>query len=962
MGHPRKQFSLGFLTAAVISLSMVLLAGVLIATAYRSMSGALVSAATDYTRQLSTTLNARVAAILSKPETDLQWLRYHPVTEAESLDERLPYLPALAESLAGSELVSAIYLGYPDGDFLLIRDLEGVKSEAELAGPTGSRYLVQSVERENDGNTVRGVWQFYDENLRLMTERSLPDYRFDPRSRTWFSRALAADSTVVTEPYVFFTTREIGVTMARLSPGTGAVLGLDATLTDLGAQLQDLRLTPGTELAIVDNRQQLLAHPERDRMRLGQEESGLQLRTLSPGLPENVPAENALAVAASLPRGGSVKRLEQDDRRWFGLNLPLTGLPSDQLNLVVAIPRNELMADARASLVHQLLVSVGILILFVVIGWFLGHRIATPFHRLSEHIRSIARFDFHRQPPSDSRVREAALLGRTLSGMSNAIRGFEALSLTLNRERELDRMLANVLDQLLRILGEHSGAIYLFQPDEARLELAQAVGAPDLPFSFGDIGDRQSDTDVMASLRQALPDNTVVSVLRDRSQHLTGALVIELDDDTGQPAEELVDFITRTSGAAAVAIETRQLLESQQAMLDGIIRLVADAIDAKSPYTSGHCERVPLLARMLLDEAMASREGPFRRFTMSEPELQEFHIAAWLHDCGKITTPEYVVDKATKLETLYNRIHEVRTRFEVLHRDAELDYLRALLGGEDEAAARQHRDLRQQQLREDFNLIASCNRGGEFLSPETRAELERIQRRTWQRHFSDRLGLSNDELLRLEDVPEPSLPATETLLSDRPEHRISWGDRKPPVQKGDPDNHWGFDMALPEYSFNLGELHNLTVARGTLTDEERFHINNHIVQTVRLLSGLPLPAKLRRVPRLAGTHHERMDGNGYPFRLRGEEMSVPEKIMAIADVFEALTAADRPYKDGKPLSATLAIMADMVVKEHLDGDTFAFFVRSGIWKNYADSHLAANQCDEIDQDAILKQAGLTAGA
>lgn len=224
MGHPRKQFSLGFLTAAVISLSMVLLAGVLIATAYRSMSGALVSAATDYTRQLSTTLNARVAAILGKPETDLQWLRYHPVTEAESLDERLPYLPALAESLAGSELVSAIYLGYPDGDFLLIRDLEGVKSEAELAGPTGSRYLMQSVERENDGNTVRGVWQFYDENLRLMTERSLPDYRFDPRSRTWFSRALAADSTVVTEPYVFFTTREIGVTMARLSPGTGAVL------------------------------------------------------------------------------------------------------------------------------------------------------------------------------------------------------------------------------------------------------------------------------------------------------------------------------------------------------------------------------------------------------------------------------------------------------------------------------------------------------------------------------------------------------------------------------------------------------------------------------------------------------------------------------------------------------------------------------------------------------------------
>ncbi|MFL1406007.1 HD domain-containing phosphohydrolase [Marinobacter sp. M1N3S26] len=960
MGHPRKQFSLGFLTAAVISLSLVLLASILIATGYRSMSGALVTAATDYTHQLSTTLNARVKAILGKPETDLQWLRYHPVTGADSLDERLRHLPVLLDWLQDSELVSAVYLGYADGDFLLLRDLAGAPEQDPLAGPPGSRYLLQSVERGEDGDSVTGRWRFYDDNLALLSERAMPDYRFDPRNRPWFSRARDTTDTVVTAPYVFFTTREIGVTMARRSPGTGTILGLDATLTDLGGQLHGLRLTPGTELAIVNKQQQLLAHPDRDRMRLTGDGATLQLRTLMPGRPGNRPAEDALATAAGLPQGGEVKSLEYDGDRWFGVNLPLTGLPTEALNLVVAIPEDELLADARTTLVNQTLVSIGILALFVVVGWLLGHRIATPFHRLTDHIRSLARFDFQRQPPSDSRVREAAQLGRTLSGMSNAIRGFETLSLTLNRERQLDRMLSGVLDQLLRILGERSGGIYLFEPDDNQLTLARSANSPGLPAFFANIRNRQSDAEIIATLRTTLPGNTVVSVLRDRNQHLTGVLVIELEDGADRPADELVDFITRISGAAAVAIETRQLIESQQALLDGIIRLVADAIDAKSPYTSGHCERVPILARMILDKAMASREGPFRRFTLSEPELQEFHIAAWLHDCGKITTPEYVVDKATKLETLYNRIHEIRTRFEVLHRDAELDYLEALLRGDDKTQARQQRDRRQQQLQQDFALVARCNQGGEFLAPETLAELDRISRETWQRHFSDRLGLSHDEALRLRAVPEPSLPVTEPLLADRPEHRIPWGERKPPVQRDDPDNRWGFDMTLPTHSFNLGELHNLSVARGTLTDEERFHINNHIVQTVRLLSGLPLPAGLKQVPRLAGTHHERMDGEGYPFRLHGEDMSVPEKIMAIADVFEALTAADRPYKDGKPLSMTLAIMADMVAGGHLDGDTFGFFVRSGVWQDYARHHLDSSQVDPIDEDALLTRAGLYA--
>lgn len=953
MAHRHRLYSLGFLTAAVISVSLILLAATLIATSYHSMSGAMVNAATSYTNQLSNTLNARVQAILRKPETDLQWLRHHPLTRARSLQERMSHVPAMVESLKSSRLISAVYLGYANGDFLLLRKLS---SQETLTGPPGSHFLLQSVERSPDQSSPRGIWRFYDGDLELLEERAVADYQFDPRTRPWFQKAASTRSVVITSPYLFYTTREVGVTLARLSPDSGTIAGMDTTLSDLGAELEGMRLTPGTELAIVDNNQQLLAHP--DSLELSTAGDALELNALEPGAPGNTPSDNALATAAHLADGGGVKKIQYGGDNWFGLRLPLTGLPTDELNLVVAIPRRELLANAQATLIHQSLVSLGILALFVAVGWFLGHRIATPFNRLTDYIRSIARFDFQRQPPSDSHIREAALLGRTLSGMSNAIRGFETLSLTLNRERELDNLLEGVLDQLLRILGERSGAIYLFEPSDHQLKLARSANYPEIPDSFSDIADHQSDADIIQSLRASLARNDVVSVLRDRNQHLTGALVIELTDDTDKPGDQLVDFVTRISGAAAVAIETRQLIESQQAMLDGIIRLVADAIDAKSPYTSGHCERVPLLARMLLDEAMTSREGNFQTFTMTEPELQEFHIAAWLHDCGKITTPEYVVDKATKLETLYNRIHEVRTRFEVLHRDAEVDYLNERLSGEDETIARARRDSRQQQLQKDFEQVASCNQGGEFMTADALKELARISSHTWQRHFSDRLGLSNDERLRLQEHPEPAPPVTEHLLADRPEQRIPWDGRKPPVQRDDPENQWGFDMTLPEYSFNLGEVHNLSVARGTLTEEERFHINNHIVQTVRLLSGLPLPARLQQVPRLAGTHHERMDGGGYPFRLSGNEMSIPEKIMAIADVFEALTAADRPYKDGKPLSTTLTIMADMVAKGHLDGETFTLFLKSGTWETYAAQHLPRRQVDEVDENAILTMAGL----
>lgn len=176
------------------------------------------------------------------------------------------------------------------------------------------------------------------------------------------------------------------------------------------------------------------------------------------------------------------------------------------------------------------------------------------------------------------------------------------------------------------------------------------------------------------------------------------------------------------------------------------------------------------------------------------------------------------------------------------------------------------------------------------------------------------------------------------------------------VERGDPRNIWGFDMKLPKYRQDKGELHNLCIRRGTLTEEDRFLINDHIVQTLVMLKKLPWPRHLGRVPDIAANHHERMDGTGYPRRLPGGAMDTTERIMAVADVFEALTAADRPYKSAKTISESLRIMAAMGRDNHLDTELFLYFLHSGVWQTYADKYLQVSQVDNVDIEAIAALA------
>ncbi len=367
---------------------------------------------------------------------------------------------------------------------------------------------------------------------------------------------------------------------------------------------------------------------------------------------------------------------------------------------------------------------------------------------------------------------------------------------------------------------------------------------------------------------------------------------IDLDTKKVIPFDSIAQrFCESLASQAATVLTKQQLIIDLEQMFESMIMLIAKALDEKSPYNGGHCRRVPELTMMIADAAHKTKEGYLKNFTLTEADRYELRIAGLLHDCGKITTPEAVVDKATKLETIFDRIHLIEARFEVLKRDAEIAMLKreleALKAGQELPSAVQEYGLKSNIdfLMEEFAFIKTCNTGGEFMSEDKLNRLKSLEAITWQ--------------LNGETLP---------LLSGN-------------------------------------ELHNLSISRGTLTDVERKIINNHISVTISMLNAIKWPKHLQHVTEYAGGHHERMDGKGYPNGLTREQLPIQARAMAIADVFEALTASDRPYKPGKKLSEALFILGKMSEEGHIDPDLYAAFIAHEIPKKYAEKFLTPDQID-----------------
>jgi HD-GYP domain-containing protein (c-di-GMP phosphodiesterase class II) len=520
-----------------------------------------------------------------------------------------------------------------------------------------------------------------------------------------------------------------------------------------------------------------------------------------------------------------------------------------------------------------------------------------------------------------------------------------AIGIALSQERDINKLLETILIASKNLTHADGGTLYRLIDDKLQFEivrtdsLAIAMGGSSgnpVPFYPIPLHDRDGKPNYnMIAAYAALTHKTVnvadayteegfdFSGTRNFDKRTgyrsTSFLTVPMKNHEGEiigvlqllnatdPASGLVTGFNEEdqrlaeslASQAAIALTNRLLIQQLEVLFESLIDLINRAIDEKSPYTGGHCKRVPTLTMMLAEAANNASSGPLADFRMTEKDRYELKIAGLLHDCGKITTPVHVVDKATKLQTIYDRVELVATRFEVLKREAEIDMLKAkmkAIEAEDEPSARRAEEAYQRKIRQyddDREFVRRTNIGSERMKPEDQTRVSQIAKYIWR-------GLNGQE---------------ERFLS-----------------KNEEDN--------------------LNIPYGTLNPDERQIINHHIVATIKMLEALPWPRHLTNVPEYAGGHHERMDGKGYPKGLTREQMSVQARVMGIADIFEALTAKDRPYKPGKTLSESLGILGRMKQGGHVDPDLFDIFVRDKVYLRYAREFLDPEQIDEVDEAAI----------
>ena len=524
-----------------------------------------------------------------------------------------------------------------------------------------------------------------------------------------------------------------------------------------------------------------------------------------------------------------------------------------------------------------------------------------------------------------------------------------AVGAALSKERDINRLLEAILVAAKTITHADGGTLYrmtedgkalrfeILRTDSLHIAMGGTTGNP-INFPNLPLTDEQGKpNDAMVAVYAALHDQTVNIADAYAAAGFDFSGTRKFDARTGYRSQafltvpmknhegeiigvlQLINAIDPVSGAvaafsaadqslaeslasqAAIALTNRLLIDQLEKLFESFINLINLAIDEKSPYTGGHCQRVPVLTMLLAEAVDATHEGPLADFHMTDKDRYELKIAGLLHDCGKVTTPVHVVDKATKLQTLFDRIHLIDTRFEVLKRDAEISVLRrqlALREKRDAAAESRIQQELMDQLRAldaERSFLRGCNIGGEAMQEADQQRVREIgQKHTWR---------------NVEGVEANFLSAE--------------------------------------------EVENLAIRAGTLTQAEREVINYHIVATIKMLEQLPWPKHLRNVPEYAGGHHERMDGKGYPKGLTREQMSIQARTMGIADIFEALTARDRPYKHGMKLSQAMKILASFKRNGHIDPDLFVVFVKQKIYRRYAEQFLDPAQIDEVDEGELL---------
>jgi HD-GYP domain-containing protein (c-di-GMP phosphodiesterase class II) len=507
------------------------------------------------------------------------------------------------------------------------------------------------------------------------------------------------------------------------------------------------------------------------------------------------------------------------------------------------------------------------------------------------------------------------------------IRRLTQIGVALSGEKNIDRLLEMILSEARKFTNADGGTLYIMSDDETELlfaiiqndslnigmggtgvkiswpavKLKNADGSPNYAnvsayvaisgkavnindvydahgFNFEGTKEFDQETGYHSKSMLVIPmrnhENDIIGVLQllNALEPKTGDVI----NFSGQSQEMILSLASQ----AAVALTNNQLIHDLENLLESFIKTIATAIDEKSPYTGGHIRRVAQLTMAIANKVNEAKQGHFADIQFSADQLKELRMAAWLHDVGKITTPEHIVDKATKLEKVHDRVNDIKTRIELLKREYQLAGKPASKNKKIQSSGVREKIKKEiKALDDDYLFLKKVNSGKEFIKEKVIARIKKIAGRKWKANGKNLPLLTKDE------------------------------------------------------------IYNLSIRHGTLNEKERNIVNNHAIMTQKMLSQLPFPKKMRRVAQYAAAHHEKIDGTGYPMGLAGDKLSRQSRIIAIADIFEALTARDRPYKKGKSLAEALKIMESMAKDKHIDADLFELFIKEKIYSDYASHEL-----------------------
>lgn len=496
------------------------------------------------------------------------------------------------------------------------------------------------------------------------------------------------------------------------------------------------------------------------------------------------------------------------------------------------------------------------------------------------------------------------------------------INLAFSSEHNKKKLLENILTLTRKLTNADAGTLYIKSKDEKTLQF-KVVQNDSLNIFMGGTKEKLNWNDLPIFLEDGSLNNKMVAVVcanekriinisdvykttkykfegtkqfdKKTSYRSKSMLVIPLINHENEVIgvlqlinkiknQEIVSFdkfdekvIISLASQAAMALTNMYLINSLEDFINAFVATIAKAIDAKSPYTKDHIAKVEKIA-LLLAKAINDDETIYKDVKYTQNDYKQIALAAWMHDIGKISMPEHVIDKATKLEKIFDRIHLVEQRFELIKKDKEIEYLKQLI-------SKDEFENSIKQLNENIDFIKKTNLGGEFMLDEDIEKLENISKQTY---------VKNGESLPL-------------LTQD--------------------------------------ELYNLSIKKGTLTKEEIDIIKNHAQLSLDMISELPFPKKYKDVLNIACNHHEKLNGLGYPRGLSDSQISLEDRIMILADIFEALTASTRPYKEAMKLSTVENILTTMTKRGELDKNLVDFFFNHDIFKEYSKEELKDYQLD-----------------